>query len=77
MNILAGIIAAIADKLLGRIISAIKAYLVQKAEEKKEKAEEVAYDKQVQDALNKYKESKDAKAQEDAFINLINSARRH
>lgn len=77
MNFLAGIIAAIVDKILGRIISAAKEYFAAKAEEKKAKLEEEAYDKRVADAIANYKGTKDAKSQEDAFKNLINSARRH
>ena len=76
MNFLAGIFAILADKLFIRLIDWVKVLLAQRAEEKKAKAEETAYDKRVSDALANYKEAPDAKSQEEAFKNLINSARR-
>jgi len=77
VNFLAGIFAVLFEKLFLRLIGWGKEFLAKKAAEKKEKAREAIYDKQVQDATNKYKEAKTAKEQEDAFQNLINSARRH
>lgn len=77
MQWLAGFFALLLKELLPSIITWVKDFFIGLNKSRTEAVAEQEYDKRVTQAVDTYKNAKTNEEQEDAFKNLISTARRH